>query len=127
MSDRQGYRLIELLDPEITHYEFFLGKLPISQVNWSDDQSLLGAIAELSPCLHGWPSETLFDSDYKLVKLSGAEFEFLQACEVKPQSASLKTVGELAAQSELDLDGVRSLWQRQLILLSQTRPSSNNK
>ena len=31
LSDRQRYRLIELLDPEVTHYEFFLGRPPLTQ------------------------------------------------------------------------------------------------
>lgn len=126
LSDRHRYRLIELLDPEITHYEFFLGKPPISKVNYDDDRALQGAIPELSPCLHGWPGETVFDSDYKLVKLSGAEFEFLQACEANPQLASPKSVGELAGQSKLDLEGARSLFQRQLILLCQPGQGSMN-
>lgn len=125
LSDRQRYRLIELLDPEITHYEFFLGRPPISKAHYDHEEALLAAIPELSPCLHGWPGETVFDPDYKLVKLSGAEFAFLQACEANPQLASPKNVGELAGQSELDLEGARSLFQRQLILLSPPRPSSN--
>lgn len=124
LSDRHRYRLIELLDPEITHYEFFLGRPPISKVNYDDDRALLAAIPELSPCLHGWPGETVFDSDYKLVKLSGAEFAFLQACEANPQLPSPKNVGELAGVSKLDLEGARSLFQRQLILLSPPRPGS---
>jgi hypothetical protein len=119
LSDRHRYRLIELLDPEITHYEFFLARPPLPKVDWSDDELLKGAIPELSPCLHGWPSETLFDADYKLINLSGAELEFLQGCEPNSQSASPKTVGELLANSELDLDGARSLFQRQLILLDR--------
>jgi SAM-dependent methyltransferase len=126
LSDRHRYRLIELLDPEITHYEFFLGRPPISTVDWSDDEKLRKAIPELSPCLHGWPSETVFDADYKLINLSGAEFKFLQGCEANPQSVSPKTVGELLANSELDLDGARSLFQGQLILLQNGEGGTEN-
>ncbi|HBW87926.1 MAG TPA: SAM-dependent methyltransferase, partial [Cyanobacteria bacterium UBA11149] len=80
LSQRQLYRLIEVLDPEITHYEFFLTRPPLAKVDWSDDNTLLAAIPELSPCMNGWPSKSIFDYDYQVVQLSEIEFAFLQAC-----------------------------------------------
>ncbi|MCZ0902238.1 SAM-dependent methyltransferase, partial [Microcoleus sp. HI-ES] len=80
LTERELYRLIELLDTEITHYEFFLGKKPVNKIDWSDDQALLAAIPELSGCMHGWPSQQVFDCNYQLLNLSSAEFEFLQGC-----------------------------------------------
>ncbi|EAW37013.1 bifunctional 2-polyprenyl-6-hydroxyphenol methylase/3-demethylubiquinol 3-O-methyltransferase UbiG [Lyngbya sp. PCC 8106] len=128
LSARERYRLIELLDPQITHYEFFLGRPPVARSNWSNDQSLLAAIAELSPCINGWPNQTLFDYDYQLVQLSSEEFEFMQACEVntgwmqseqsETSSPPQKTVQEILSEVRLDLEGVRSLRSRQLILLT---------
>ncbi|MGB3508944.1 MAG: class I SAM-dependent methyltransferase [Microcoleaceae cyanobacterium] len=115
-SDR--YRLIELLDPQISHYEFFLGRPPIPEVDWSDDRVLLAAIPELSPCIQGWPSENIFDGDYKLVKLSMEEYEFMQACEAAIESESQQTVGEILANVPVGLDIVRSLQSRLLILLT---------
>jgi hypothetical protein len=44
LSDRALYRLIELLDPEVTHYEFFLGRSPLPKADWSSDNTLLAAI-----------------------------------------------------------------------------------
>jgi SAM-dependent methyltransferase len=116
LSERDRYRLIELLDPEISHYEFFLGKPPLPRANWSDDQALKAAIPEISPCLNGWPAQTLFDSNYQLASLSEAEYEFMQACDAN-QTAP-KTVGEILTQVQLDLAGVRSLQSRQFILLT---------
>ncbi len=113
LSDRQYYRLVELLDPELTHYEFFLGRPPIAKADWSQDETLLAATPELSPCIQGWPDRTIFDGDYQLVSLTDGEHEFLQGCD-----AGGKTVGEILAMVELGLDGVRSLQERQLILLS---------
>ena len=113
LSDRQYYRLVELLDPELTHYEFFLGRPPLAKADWSQDETLLAAIPELSPCIQGWPDRTIFDGDYQLVSLTDGEHEFLQGCD-----AGGKTVGEILAMVELGLDGVRSLQERQLILLS---------
>ncbi|MFM6356608.1 MAG: class I SAM-dependent methyltransferase [Planktothrix sp.] len=116
LSDREQYRLIELLDPEISHYEFFLGRSPLPRNTWSNEQGLLAAIPERSPCMNGWPSQHLFDYNYQIISLSDAEFEFLKACDENTDSP--RTVGELLAETQLDLEGVRSLQARQLILLS---------
>lgn len=119
LSDRQRYRLIELLDPEITHYEFFLTRPPLAIADWSNDEALKAAYPEISPCLHGWPSTQVFDYNYQIVDFSPAEFEFLQACETANSSGDTKkTIAEILAKVDLDLDGVRSLQKRQIILLS---------
>ncbi len=119
LGDKERYRLIELLDPEVTHYEFFLGKPPLVKADWSDDQALLRAVSEVHPCLHGWPSQALLDYDYRPLDLSPAEFEFMQKCDGK------RTVGEiLGAMSKaseataLSLNEVRSLQSRQLVMLT---------
>lgn len=111
LSEREKYRLIELLDPEITHYEFFLGKPPILKTDWSNDQTLLAAIPEVHPCMHGWPSPTLLNLDYQPITLSSEEFRFMQLCDGR-------TVGEILNETDFSLDGVRSLQQQQLIILS---------
>ncbi|NJK37930.1 MAG: methyltransferase domain-containing protein [Oscillatoriales cyanobacterium RM2_1_1] len=124
LSDMQRYRLIELLDPQLSHYEFFLGRPPLPLNHWSEEESLLNAIPQVSPCLNGWPSQTLFDPDYKLITLSDDEFQFMQACEVnllpgEERSPDLaKTVRDILVQAPLDLETVRSLQTRQLILLT---------
>jgi len=112
LSDRNTYRLIELLDPEVTHYEFFLGRPPLPQADWSSDSALLAAIPALNPCIDGFPSRCLFNYDYQIVNLTESELEFLQACDRK------LTVGEILANLELGLEGVRSLLSQQLIILS---------
>lgn len=112
LSDRQLYRLIELLDPEVTHYEFFLGRPPLIKADWTDDNALLTAIPELNPCIEGFPSQCFFNYDYQIVNLSVAEFEFMQRCDTH------STVAEILAGVELGLDEVRRLVQQQLILLT---------
>ncbi len=112
LSDREVYRLIELLDPEVSHYEFFLARPPLVKADWSKDETINTAIPERNPCLEGWPSETLFNYDYQIVKLSEAEFAFLSACDGQ------RTVGEILATVGLGMEGVRSLQQRQLIILT---------
>ncbi|MFN7415876.1 MAG: class I SAM-dependent methyltransferase [Dolichospermum sp.] len=112
LSERELYRLIELLNPEVTHYEFFLTRPPFTKTDWSADNTLLAAIPELNPCIDGFPSQCLFHYDYQIINLSTAEFEFMQKC------GNNATVAEILAQVELDLDGVRNLLKQQLLLLT---------
>lgn len=114
LGSRATYRLIELLDPEVTHYEFFLGRAPLPKNDWSKDELLLAAIPERHPCMDGWASKCLFNYDYQIINLSEPEFEFLQACD----GNFSKTVGEILTNVQLDLAGVRSLLSQQLILLT---------
>ena len=125
LSDRQQYRLIELLDPEaVTHYEFFLGRPPLPKADWSSDDALLAAIPERNPCMDGWPSKCLFNYDYQIVNLSEAEFEFLQACDANSTvpdqkgEGGARTVGEILSGVQLEVEGVRSLLNQQLIMLT---------
>ena len=112
LSKRELYRLIELLNPEVTHYKFFLSRPPLTKTDWSADNTLLAAIPELNPCIDGFPSQCLFNYDYQIINLSTAEFEFMQKC------GNNATVAEILAQVELDLDGVRNLLKQQLLLLT---------
>lgn len=115
LSDRQRYRLIELLDPEtISHYEFFLARPPFQRSDWSQDSALLAAIPERSPCMDGWDSQTIFNCDYQVIRLSDPEWQLLKACD----GNQTQTVGQILSQVELSLDAVRTLLQQQLILLS---------
>ena len=116
LSDRQRYRLIELLDPSsITHYEFFLGQGELPLTDWSSDEALLNAIPERSPCMDGWEGRCLFNYDYQIVNLSETEFQFMQACDANQESQ--RTIQEILADVPLELEKVRSLQQQQLILL----------
>lgn len=115
LSDRDRYRLIELLDPEsITHYEFFLGRKPLPKNDWSDDQALLNAIPERSPCMDGWDSRCLFNYDYQIINLSEEQWRFLKACD---ENQVQRTVAQLLQSEGLGLEIVRSLLAQQLILL----------
>ena len=116
LSDRALYRLIELLDPNLTHYEFFLAKPPLKKENWSSDEVLNKAIPECSACMQGFPSQSFLDFEYQMVHLSDEEYQFMLACDRNQDEQA--NVGEILANCELDLKGVRSLFNRQLIILS---------
>ena len=120
LSDRQRYRLIELLDPdnpEITHYEFFLSRPPLPQTDWSDDQALLTAIPEINPCIDGFPNKCIFNYNYQVVKLSEQEFKLMQACD-RGSSTVAEIIKNLELDLELGLGQIRKLQQQQLIMLS---------
>ena len=117
MRARDRYRLIELLDPQVTHYEFFLGRPPLPKADWSSDDALIAAIPQRNPCMDGWPSQCVFNYDYQIVKLSEAEFAFLQACDANG-SAEQRTTGEILMEVELGLESVRSILKQQLIILT---------
>lgn len=118
LGDRQRYRLVELLDPEsITHYEFFLARPPLPRPDWSQDELLLNAIPERSPCMDGWDARCLFNYDYQVIHLSDAEWAFLKACDHNDQNDQ-RTVGEILKTVDLGLEGVRSLLSQQLLLLT---------
>lgn len=113
LSDRALYRLIELLDPEITHYEFFLSRPPLPKADWSSDEVLLAAIPARNPCMEGWESKCLFNYDYQIVNLSEEEFKFLKATD----GNTTQTVREILEAQGIGLETVRSLLQQQLIIL----------
>ncbi len=123
LSDRSLYRLIELLDPNLTHYEFFLAKPPWSQQNWSDDQLLSQAIPELNPCMQGFPSQNFLNFEYQMVYLSEPEYQFMLACGKNPEKQA--NVGNILNNCQLDLAGVRSLFKQQLIILRPLFLKSN--
>jgi len=112
LSDRQKYRLIELLDPEVTHYEFFLSRPPLVKSDWSEDNSLLQATPELNPCIDGFPSKCIFNYNYQVINLSDLELEFLQKCDGK------LTLGEILATVDLTLKQIRTLLEHQVIVLT---------
>lgn len=116
LSDRALYRLIELLDPSLTHYEFFLSKSPLEQEDWSDDETLSQATPECSPCMQGFPSQSFLDFEYQMVYLTEAEYQFMLACHQNTEHQV--SVREILNQCDLDLEGVRSLFNRQLVILN---------
>lgn len=111
LSEREYYELVELLDPDISHYEFFLGRPPLTRIDWSDDLLLKRAIPEVHPCLFGWPERSVLDYEYRSVELSQGEYDFMRSC--NGQNSVEKLL------EGISLDEIRSLQARGLILLSR--------
>ncbi len=118
LSTIDQYRLIELLDTDIAHYEFFLARPPLAKLDQTDTR-ILSSIPQHHPCINGWESDCLFDPDYGICRLSAFEFRFMQLCQ-NYQSQNSQTVAEiLGKNSDLSLEVVRSLLTKRMILLEQ--------
>jgi hypothetical protein len=119
LSERERYRLIEVLDPQtISHYEFFLARPPIPKQTWETDADLLVAVPEPSPCIYGWKdSPNFFDYNYQLVKIGDAAWKFLRACD--ENQTRQQTVAEILQSVDASLEDVRSLQKQQVILLNK--------
>lgn len=115
LGERDRYRLTELLDPELTHFEFFLSRPPLEITDWQNDTLLLGATVERHPCIEGWPSRSFFNYEYQVVSISEEEFAFMEKCDGRSVTDAIGAKSDDAAAK---LAMVRSLQKRQLIMLA---------
>ncbi len=109
LSERERYRLVELLDPVVSWYELFLCKPPLERVEWTDTR-LQAAYAHRSPFINPWPAAQVFDHEYEVVNLSESEIAFLTAAD------GSRTVEDLLG--DLNLDQVRQLQGHFLVQFS---------
>ncbi|MCA1903810.1 MAG: methyltransferase domain-containing protein [Cyanobacteria bacterium KgW148] len=113
LPQKTQYRLLELLDTDIAHYEFFLFAPPLPKLDTDRDEVLLSAKPLRHPCIMGWSSKSLFNPDYEVCNLTDAEFEFMEQA-----NQSLTTAQILAGNSQLSLATVRSLLSKRLLLFA---------
>jgi len=85
----QQWQLVEDLDPDISHFEFFLSQGPVQRHDWADDGALLAACGRRNPCLWGWPGSALLDSDMAPLDLSPDGLALMQSLEQVPASTPL--------------------------------------
>ncbi|WP_296416467.1 bifunctional 2-polyprenyl-6-hydroxyphenol methylase/3-demethylubiquinol 3-O-methyltransferase UbiG [Vulcanococcus sp. DEBay_Sum29NL08_54] len=114
------WRLVEDLDPDISHFEFFLSKGPVQKQRWDEDSDLLAALGCRNPCLWGWPGRALLDSDMAPLDLSAEGFSLLQALEQSPADTPL---GQLPLDwSTAQIASVARELQLQRVLLLRSGP-----
>ena len=89
LPDLQQWQLVEDLDPDISHFEFFLAKPPLRRCSWQSDAELLAASGVRNRCLWGWPGTALLDSDMAPLDLSAEGLELLQALEQAPPQTAI--------------------------------------
>ncbi|MFN3927057.1 MAG: class I SAM-dependent methyltransferase [Pseudanabaenaceae cyanobacterium] len=111
LSAQEQYRLIELLDTDIAHYEFFLTKPPLPQLSPSSEV-LLDSVPVRHPCIQGWESRSLFDLNYRVVELSELEFAFMRQCN---DNLCVKEI--LAQNPAFELKLITQLLDKHMILL----------
>ena len=103
---RQQWALVEELDPDISHFEFFLSKAPLKRRIWSDAE-LQEATAIRQPCLWGEP-DPILGRNMEPIQLSEDAKALLSAVGETPTLP----LGQLAPAAL-----IRDLVDRQLILL----------
>ena len=103
---RQQWALVEELDPDISHFEFFLSKAPLKRRVWSDAE-LQEATAIRQPCLWGEP-DPILGRNMEPIQLSEDAKAVLSAVGETPTLP----LGQLAPAAL-----IRDLVDRQLILL----------
>ncbi len=116
LPQRQQWQLVEELDPDISHFEFFLSRGPLAQSNWQADTSLLTARGRRNPCLWGWPGTALLDSDMAPLDLSAEGFSLLQALEAAGPDTALGQLPLGWSESQLLATARTLLGQRVLLL-----------
>ena len=104
----QQWRLIEQLDPDISHFEFFLSKAPVvSSVR--TDADLAAARGLRQPCLWGEP-DPILGRNMEPIQLSDAAKELLRCVDAQPDAA-------LGSMGSADI--LRDLVDRQILLLRE--------
>ncbi|MFM7313258.1 MAG: SAM-dependent methyltransferase, partial [Cyanobium sp.] len=115
LEDRQRWRLVEELDPDISHFEFFLCRGPLPEAP-PEDGELLALAGQRNSCLWGWPSLSLFGPDLQPLNLEPGDVALLEALERAPAGTPLAEVPlEMTAAERLER--VRRLRAQGVLLL----------
>jgi len=91
LSQLEQWSLVEELDPDISHFEFFLSHGAVRAPDWSDDEVLLAARGEINRCLWGWPATRLMGPDLMPLDVSEEGLVLMAAVE----SAQAVAIGQL--------------------------------
>jgi SAM-dependent methyltransferase len=84
LPELERWLLVEDLDPDISHFEFFLSKGPLRRQSWEDDGALLAARGQRNRCLWGWPSTALLGPDLMPLSIEEGDLQLLRAAEALP-------------------------------------------
>jgi hypothetical protein len=116
LPERQQWELVETLDPDISHFEFFLSREPITPGPWDNDEALLATGGERNRCLWGWPSTALLGPDLEPLDIEPGDLALLQSLEGAPEGMALGSLPLAMDQQE------RLLRARRLIALRLLHP-----
>jgi len=116
LAPLQQWHLIEDLDPDISHFEFFLSKGPLERHDWTGDDALLAACGQRNRCLWGWPGTALLDSDLVPLDLSADGLALLEALEQAAPGTPLGAL-PLGWEAARTLAVARQLLAQRVLLL----------
>ena len=106
------WSLVEQLDPDISHFEFFVSAQPIQPLLWDNDERLLQASGRRQPCLWGWPSKSMLGPDFEPISISDEEWNLLRLVDENPEVP----LGILSG-TEKTASLARDLMSKRLLLL----------
>ncbi len=109
------FKLVEELDPEISHFEFFLSRNLSNKYHSITDNEFMSLPGKLNPYLRGWPGLNLYDSDLNLIEITSEQYDLLKALEENPR----KKLGSLMPgwDQKRTADVARDLHQKQILLI----------
>ena len=96
LPELEQWLLVEALDPDISHFEFFLTPAPVERPDWSDSQRLLATGFVRNRCLWGWPSASLLGPDLMPLALEESDLPLAEAVDAAR--------GEALAALQLPMD-----------------------
>jgi SAM-dependent methyltransferase len=119
---RQQWALVESLDPDISHFEFFLqrhdeGADPVPTARPWSDEALLAAGGERNRCLWGWPSTSLLGPDLRPLSIPEEDLALMQALEAAPAGTPIAALPLALGPAERVAAARRLLAERVLLLL----------
>lgn len=126
LSPREQWALVESLDPDISHFEFFLraqGGEGAPEA-WSgtapqglSDEALLAAGGARNRCLWGWPSTALLGPDLRPLTITAEELALMEALEAAPAGTPIGALPLAQGPAERVAAARRLLAERVLLLL----------
>ena len=78
------WALVEQLDPDISHFEFFVSAQPVHPFCWENKETLLQACGRRQSCLWGWPSKNMLGPDFEPISISDEELSLLRLVDENP-------------------------------------------
>jgi hypothetical protein len=122
LEPRRQWALVESLDPDISHFEFFLqredgrgGPVPLEEPR--SDEDLLAAAGERNRCLWGWPSTSLLGPDLRPLAITPEDLALMQALEAAPGGTPIGALPLELGPAERAAAARRLLAERVLLLL----------
>ncbi len=112
LSPLDQWALVEQLDPDISHFEFFVSAQPVQPLAWENDETLLQARGRRQSCLWGWPSKSMLGPDLEPISISDEELSLLRLVDENPE-VPLGILSEDAKTASL----ARDLMTKKLLLL----------